>query len=237
MTLMNDALITLISAAAVTGFVHTLVGPDHYVPFVMMSRARKWSHGKTAAITVLCGLGHVLGSVALGAIGIAAGIAISRIESVESARGAMAAWLMIAFGLVYAAWGLKRMWRKRPHSHLHVHEDGEAHRHTHTHLSDHAHVHDEKKSITPWVLFTIFVFGPCEVLIPLLMFPAAQESLLGLIVVTVVFGVTTIGTMLVMVMALSYGFSAVRLGWLERGTHAVAGLMIAICGALILVGF
>lgn len=235
--MMTDALITLISFAAVTGFVHTLVGPDHYVPFVMMSRARKWSHRKTAAVTVLCGLGHVLGSVALGAIGIAAGIAISRIETVESARGTMAAWLMIAFGLVYAAWGLKRMWRNRPHSHLHVHEDGEAHQHTHTHRSEHAHVHDEKKSITPWVLFTLFVFGPCEVLIPFLMFPAAEESLFGLVVVTTVFGVTTIGTMLVMVLALSYGFRAVRLGWLERSTHAMAGLMIALCGTLILVGF
>ena len=237
----SDALLALVSLAALTGFVHTLAGPDHYLPFVMMSRARGWRWPRTALITFLCGLGHVLGSVVLGAIGIAAGIAISQLESLESARGDVAAWLMIAFGLIYAAWGIRRLGRGKKHTHVHLHKDGALHSHDHDHSHDgeHMHVHDEDpktRSITPWVLFTIFVFGPCEVLIPLLMFPAANESVSGLVLVTAVFGFTTIGTMLVMVLALGYGLRFVHLGWLERHVHTLAGLTIALCGALILLG-
>jgi hypothetical protein len=35
----------LILTAASIGFFHTLLGPDHYLPFIMMSWARKWSKG------------------------------------------------------------------------------------------------------------------------------------------------------------------------------------------------
>ena len=48
-----------LSLAAVSiSAVHTLLGPDHYLPFVAMSRVGKWSLRKTAIITVLCGIGH-----------------------------------------------------------------------------------------------------------------------------------------------------------------------------------
>ncbi len=54
------------------------------------------------------------------------------------------------------------------------------HAHEHTHDGEHAHVHEsESSSITPWVLFVIFVLGPCEPLIPLLMFPAASRGCLS----------------------------------------------------------
>jgi sulfite exporter TauE/SafE len=236
----SDELLGLISLAALTGCLHTLAGPDHYLPFIVMSRSRGWTRFQTAAITFLCGLGHVSGSVMLGGIGIAAGIAITRLETVESARGDLAAWLMIAFGLAYAAWGLRRVWRRKPHTHIHAHKGGVVHTHTHRHEENHVHVHDEDKkpsrSITPWILFTLFVFGPCEVLIPLLMVPAAEESLFGMVLVVLVFAATTIGTMLAVVLALSFGYQVIRLGWLERHMHSVAGLTIALCGILILVG-
>jgi hypothetical protein len=237
----SDALAALIGLAALTGFVHTLAGPDHYVPFVMMSRARGWSWTQTALVTFLCGVGHVLGSVVLGGIGIAAGLAISNIEAVESSRGTVAAWLMIGFGLLYAAWGFRRFMIGRKHTHIHVHDEAVIHRHMHGHNphGHHNHAHEGEarpRSVTPWVLFTIFVFGPCEVLIPILMIPAANESLPGLILVTAVFGLTTISTMLVMVLALSFGFRMMHLGWVERHIHTLSGAAIALCGALILLG-
>ena len=47
----------------------------------------------------------------------------------------------------------------------------------------------------------------------------------------------TIATMLLSVLGLYYGLNFLRIGWLERHLHAVAGFTIAICGALILLGF
>ncbi|GAG00740.1 unnamed protein product, partial [marine sediment metagenome] len=45
---MSNELIALYITAASIGFIHTVFGPDHYLPFVVMSKARKWSLGKTS---------------------------------------------------------------------------------------------------------------------------------------------------------------------------------------------
>lgn len=226
----------LAGTAATLGFVHTLIGPDHYLPFIVISRARNWSLPKTLLVSFLCGLGHVLSSVVLGFLGIGLGLAVGHLERVESTRGSIAAWLLIGFGLAYLVWGLRKAYRSRPHEHLHYHPDGQAHAHLHTHEDNHLHIHKEagengeKKNITPWVLFLIFVFGPCEPLIPLVMYPAAQHSISGVIIVTAAFGLTTILTMLIIIALSSWGLSFIRLGGLERYSHALAGGIIFISG-------
>ena len=232
---MSEELLILSLTAASIGFFHTLLGPDHYLPFIVMSKARNWSREKTVWVTALCGVGHILGSVVLGLIGVVAGIAISNIDVIESFRGELAAWLFIAFGLVYFAWGLKKAIRNKPHTHLHIHENGSKHSHTHKHEEEHLHAHEniKKKNITPWILFTIFVFGPCEPLIPLLMYPAAQENAFGVAVVAIIFGFVTVTTMLTLVMLAYYGISFISLGKLERYTHAFAGAAIFMSGIAI----
>jgi len=184
-------------------------------------------------VSFLAGLGHILSSVVLGLVGIALGLAVARLEGVESFRGQLAAWLLIGFGFAYFAWGIRRAWRDQPHTHVHAHALGEAHAHTHTHeRAEHVHLHGkpDQKSLTPWILFAIFVFGPCEPLIPLLMYPAARHSGAGVALVTAAFGLTTIATMLTIIALSSWGAKFVRLGKLERYSHALAGLMIFVSG-------
>lgn len=231
---MNSSIVILSGAAASIGFIHTAIGPDHYLPFIMMGRARQWSSAKTAWITFLCGLGHVLSSVILGFIGVLVGIQVMKLESLETFRGSVAAWLLIGFGFAYFVYGIRRAILYRPHTHMHSHGDFGEHKHEHTHASGHVHVHDKKKtSMTPWILFTIFVFGPCEPLIPLLMYPAAENGILGTILVASIFSVVTIGTMLVIVMFSSWGVSIIKLGKMERYTHAIAGGTICLSGLAI----
>ncbi len=232
---MSQDLLPLVITAASIGFLHTLVGPDHYVPFIMMSRSGKWSLFKTGVVTVLCGIGHVLSSVVLGLIGIGVGIAVTKVKAVESFRGNLAAWALIAFGLVYLIWGLRRAIRNRPHVHRHVHGDEGIHEHKHVHAQQHLHVHkgDGTANITPWILFTIFVFGPCEPLIPVLMYPAAKSSAFGVVLVAGVFGVVTIATMLTAVLIASWGLSLVHMERFERYSHALAGGTIFLCGMAI----
>jgi len=131
---LGGSLTVLLATAASIGFVHTVLGPDHYLPFIVMARARGWSLLRTLAITGLCGVGHVLGSVLLGAAGAILGIALGSLEAVEAVRGDLAAWLLIGFGAAYFAWGIRLAVRRRPHTHRHVHGDGVAHEHTHDHL-------------------------------------------------------------------------------------------------------
>jgi len=229
---MSKELWVLILAAASIGFFHTLFGPDHYLPFIVMSKSGQWSLRKTSLITFLCGLGHVLSSVLLGFVGVAFGIAVTKLEILESFRGNLAAWLLIAFGLVYFIWGARRAWRNKPHQHLHSHKNGDDHEHSHSHHTGHVHAHVEKdkKSMTPWVLFTIFIFGPCEPLIPLLMYPAAKGGFWNILIVTGVFAAVTIGTMMSVVLISAFGINFVPVSKLERYTHALAGATIFLCG-------
>jgi nickel/cobalt transporter (NicO) family protein len=230
--MINNEIWILAGTAVALGCVHTLIGPDHYLPFVAMAKARRWPLKKTLTIAFFSGLGHILSSVLLGFLGLALGIAVSRLQTAESWRGNTAAWLMIGFGFAYFIWGLHRAIKNRPHRHLHAHGSGEAHEHLHQHESEHVHVHDQKKkaNISPWVLFTIFVFGPCEPLIPLVMYPAAKHSLSGVILVAAAFGTATIATMLTIIALSTWGLSFVRLGRLERYAHALAGATILLSG-------
>jgi len=229
----------LLGTAVTIAVLHTLLGPDHYLPFVAMAKARQWPMVKTILVTILCGIGHVGSSVVLGLIGIAAGIGVSHLEGVESVRGNLAAWLLLSFGLVYTVWGIRRAIRNKPHAHVHVHADGANHVHKHTHADQHTHVHSapDPRSVTPWVLFVIFVFGPCEPLIPLLMYPAATDGgVAATCLVALTFSLFTIGTMTAVVVALSYGLQFVSLRPLERYTHALAGATVTLCGVAILLG-
>jgi len=233
--MLSHELTALTITAASIGFLHTLLGPDHYLPFIVLGRARRWSLSRTGLITILCGIGHIVSSVLLGLIGIAFGLAVARLEFVESVRGSIAAWALIAFGLVYTAWGIRHAMKGRPHTHFHVHDEDIIHSHHHVHAQEHVHIHDraERPNVTPWILFTIFVLGPCEPLIPVLMYPAVRESRSGLIWITAVFGTVTILTMLASVMLLSLGVKRVPLGRLNRYAHALAGLSLLLCGAAI----
>ncbi|MDD5454156.1 MAG: sulfite exporter TauE/SafE family protein [Candidatus Ratteibacteria bacterium] len=228
--------LTILTITAVSiGFFHTLFGPDHYLPFIVMAQARKWSLPRTTWITFLCGLGHVGSSVLLGLAGIALGIAVGKLEFIESFRGNVAAWMLIAFGLVYFVWGLKRALRNQPHTHMHLHRGGDSHTHEHKHSSEHMHIHEKEKAVnlTPWILFTIFVFGPCEPLIPLIMYPAAKHSISGTVLVAAVFSAVTISTMLGIVLVSTFGINFLPMQKLQRYNHALAGGVILMCGLAI----
>ncbi len=208
---MNADIQILIYTALSAGFVHTILGPDHYLPFVLLGKARQWSLSKLLGLTLICGIGHILSSVIIGLLGVAFGVAIEKLEFIESIRGNWAAWSLIAFGLVYAIWGLRNALKHRHHHHYKM----------------------EEKSLTPWFIFIIFVLGPCEILIPLLMYPAAKESVSGMLAVTTVFSISTITTMLIMVSVLSFGFHFVSLKKIGHYMHFIAGLLIAISGLAI----
>jgi len=231
---MNDSIALLSFTAISIGFLHTILGPDHYLPFILLSQAKNWSTKKTMLITFLCGVGHVLSSVVLGLVGIAVGISVSKLVSVESFRGNIAAWLFISFGLVYMIISIRNLMKNKKHSHPHLHADGSKHLHEHDHHRGHSHFHQEDiVKTTPWILFLIFVFGPCEPLIPILMYPAAEHNFTGAIIVSVLFSVVTIGTMMSVVLAFKLGLNKINLKPVEKYSHLIAGTMIFASGLAI----
>jgi len=232
---MNNSIALLSFTAISIGFIHTILGPDHYLPFIVLSQAKKWSHRKTMIVTFFCGIGHVMSSVILGLIGIAVGISVTKLVSVESFRGNIAAWLFVAFGFVYMIISIRNLIKKRKHTHSHFHLHGEEHEHEHNHHDAHTHIHqNDVFKTTPWVLFLIFVFGPCEPLIPLVMYPAAKHNFHGAVLVAILFSITTIATMMLVVLAFNMGLNKINLKPVEKYSHLIAGTMIFLSGLAII---
>jgi len=207
----NAETIILLGTAASVGFLHTIIRPEHYLPFVVLGRARAWSTSRTVLVTLACGIGHMISSVVFGFIGIGLGLAVSRLEPVQSARGEIASWTLIGFGILYMAWGIVRAIRHRTDRHAHS---------------------TKRKGITPWALFLIFLLGPCEPLIPLLLVAAATGGTLDISAVAGVFSVVAVGTMVAAVLVLRPGLVRFPLGRMERYAHALAGLMICVSGGV-----
>ena len=229
---MTNEFLILLTTTVTLALLHTLAGPDHYLPFIVISKARRWKIRQTIWFTALCGLGHVGSSVILGFIGIALGLAVGQLEFIEGVRGSIISWVFMSFGLLYMIWGIRKAYKNKIHTHSHYHSKERLHKHEHTHHHEHVHIHesDKKGKITPWILFTIFIFGPCEPLIPIVMYPAAKYNFSDMVILIIIFSLITIGTMIALVTAASYGFKFLPVKKYERYTHALAGGTIFACG-------
>lgn len=201
------SLTVILMSTATIAVVHSLA-PDHWVPFVSIGRARKWSTSRMASITLLAGIGHVGTSVLIGAVGMVLGFSLTGLESIEGNRGAVAGLLLIGFGLAYAIWGLKQL---RSHAHSET---------------------DVAKSTAVWTLIAIFVLGPCEPLIPL-MFISAAHGWSAVLVVSALFGAITIVMMIGQALIVYLGLDMFRVGRRinHHHSHIIAGLVIAATGA------
>ena len=91
----------LLTTALATSLLHTLI-PDHWLPFVLIGRARRWSVGRTALISGFSGLVHTLGSLMLG--GIAWLIGIGAADALGETMERASLWLLIGFGGPVAAY-------------------------------------------------------------------------------------------------------------------------------------
>jgi hypothetical protein len=205
----------LVGAAIGVGAVHTSA-PDHWVPFAALARAQRWSARRTAAITALCGLGHVTVSALLGLLALVSGREIFQTfgERLESLSGL----LLIGFGIAYGLWGLRHAMASRIHERTH----GHAHAHHHAH-----HAHD--RSLTPLTLFLLFSADPCVAVIPLV-FASAPLGWLGTFGVVLAYEIATIGTMVLLVLPARAATHAMRGVWIDRYGDAFAGGVVAAVG-------
>ncbi len=231
---MTGASISLLVSAAAIAIIHAAFGPDHWLPFAMLARARGWSRARTLTVTFWSGLGHIASSLALAIAGLLLGLEASRIAGLEQARGAFAAWGLLAFGGAYGLWGVRTALRNRHGLVPHVHEGG-------LHLHAHGDVRHRHGVTAPapsrarfGTLFAVFVLGPCEPLIPLFVLPASRGEWALAGWTALVFSIVTIASMLGLVAFASEGVARIPFGPLERWSHAFAGGVIAVCGAGVL---
>jgi sulfite exporter TauE/SafE len=220
---LNALLLGAISIAVV----HALI-PSHWLAFALVGRAQRWSKARTLEITALAGAGHILTTVALGALVSAAGKAVFKFLP-ERAEHAITAGFLILLGLYFAYPTLRG---KRGCTHHHDHDYGldRAAEEEQANL-------DAAKRSSPTVMGALVLgltLSPCLDLLPIYI-AAAPLSWAGVGLICLTMGIVTLGLMLLFVSLALQGLQRLNLGWLERNEGLAVGIILAAIGLLLFV--
>jgi len=228
----------LLMTAAATAAFHTLI-PDHWLPFVLVGRARGWSGRTTAAVSGLSALVHTVLSLALGLAALLLGQSVAHAVGERLERGSGV--LLVVFGTAYAVWA----WRKGGHFHpggalLHArdeadhcdgHEGPASVDHLHYHADDAWIGKEAGKGAVPLAL--IVGLNPCVLVLPV-MVATADQGKGALALVTAAYAITTIALMVGLSVAGVVGTRRLPVPAIARHMETASGILIAICGAVFL---
>lgn len=198
---------TFFTSIAVTGFVVAFLHaalPTHWLPFVLVGRAQKWSTGRTLGVTLLAGLGHVGLTIALGLGLVVAGLAL------EPRLGGLFHWvvggLMVAVGLFYIARG--------------------RHNHALPEAGRRAYASDRAAIIA---LVTLLTLSPCEAFLPYYL-AGMQHGWQAFLVLSGVLMAATSAGMLIFTSLSLAGFKRLGLQWVERYEETILGAALIVVG-------
>lgn len=228
----------LLLTAAATAAIHTLI-PDHWLPFVLVGRARGWSGRQTAMVSGFSAAVHALLSVALGLLALRLGTTAASAlgEGLERGSGL----LLIAFGAAYAIWA----WRKRGHFHPGgelLHAQGEGRRcdgSEGAQASEHLHYHADEAWIRAdtgkgaMALALIVGLNPCVLLLPIMVATAA-EGPEAVALVTLAYATTTVALMVGLSVAGVLGARRLKVPAAARHMETASGILIALSGVVFL---
>jgi len=236
---MNSAVLTTIAATGFTvAFCHAAI-PTHWLPFVLVSRARGWGRAKTFAVTVVAGLGHVALTTLLGL-----GIAWFGFQ-LDEKLGHLFPWIaggtLIAIGLFYF-W---RQWRGGGICH-HALPGGHHHPSEHCgHETDHSHWDDELHDsalVSPksgdWAaiggLLVMLTLSPCEGFLPVYL-SGVQFGWRGFIVLSLILAVATLTGMILFTWLALLGLERLKIRNLEHTEAGLLGVLFSLLGVLLIV--
>lgn len=229
-------LYTLLTTALLTSLFHTLI-PDHWLPFVLIGRARGWSARTAVAVSGLSALIHSALSVLLGLCALLVGQTSARLlgETLEQSAAA----LLVVFGLLYAGWA----WHKKGHFHpggrlLHGADrpcaGGEGDTHPgHLHYHADGGLIDGRGGPGAWSLAVIVGANPCVLILPLMM-ATAPEGFRSTALVTLAYVVPTVILMVGLTVGGVISLRRIRLPLAAQYMEMASGVLIAIAGVVFL---
>ena len=237
LSLMQSPVLTTIAATGFTvAFFHAAI-PTHWLPFVLVARARGWGRAKTLAVTALAGLGHVALTSLIGLLIAWFGFRLE--EKVE--------WFpRLAGGLLLAIAGFY-FWRQWSGAGIcHHHAPGSDHQ-ADEHCGEEkeqSHWQEELKG-TPIVsaqagewpaisgLFVMLTLSPCEGFLPVYL-SGVQFGWTGFFVLSAILAVATLAGMALFTWLALLGFERFGLKKFERIEAGLLGALFAALGLLIL---
>ena len=234
---MNATVLTSIAATGFTvAFFHAAL-PTHWLPFVLVARARGWSRAKTLLATLCAGLGHVTLTSLLG-------VAIAWFGfQLDERVGASFPWLIGVFLVAVGGYYFSRQWRGKGICHHHApggrHQPSEACGHE----EDHSHWEEELQE-SPLVssragdwaamsgLFMMLTLSPCEGFLPIYL-SGVKFGWHGFALLTAILAVGALAGMTLFTWLTLLGMDRLKLQWLERREAGLVGAMFVLLGALV----
>lgn len=183
--------------------------PTHWLSFVLVARAQRWTAGKMLRVTVFSGLGHVTTTAVVGLV--AAALGKDLLRHVETLDTPLPALILLAFALYYLVSG----WRREGHRHC-----------THDHSEDPL----AADKVAVGALFLEMTLSPCESLIPLF-FAAGALSWGALVAMALLSSLLTVAVMALFSFLAFKGYARISFPWLERNERLVLGGLLILLGA------
>ncbi|MBI5768219.1 MAG: hypothetical protein HZA93_10515 [Verrucomicrobia bacterium] len=233
----NSVLTTLAATGFAVAFLHAAI-PTHWLPFVLVARARQWGRAKTLTVTVAAGLGHVALTTLLGALVAWLGFQLG--DRLGQAFPWIAGGALLVIGGYY-------FWRQiRGGGICHHHPPGSSH-HADEHCGEakeHSHWEDEMKDSAlvtnradDWAaiggLFVMLTLSPCEGFLPVYL-SAVQFGWRGFLVLSAILAVAALAGMLIFTWLALLGFEKIEVRSFERYEAALLGTVFAVLGVLVI---
>ncbi|MNK15347.1 hypothetical protein D3C87_334840 [compost metagenome] len=207
--LQQPVLISLLGGGFVAAFLHAAL-PTHWLPFVLVGRAQRWSLMRVMTVAVTAGLAHIASTALVGSLIVAAGLALN------AWIGGLLPHLSAALLFIFGAFYLARASLQKP-----VTATGPEAEVPEPAVSDRAAF---------WGLVLMMAVTPGEVLLPIYL-SSATEGVAALGLLTLSFAAGTVLGMTLLSALASAGYSILRLERWARYEGAILGV------ALILIGF
>ena len=209
--LQPSLLVSLLLGGVVTAFLHAAL-PTHWLPFVLVGRAQRWSLATTLWSVLAAGLAHIAVTAVVGGLIVAAGLALD--QWVAGVLPWVSAGLLFVLGLFY----LTRAALMKP-----VPASGP---------DIEAPAATVSQAAAFWGLVAVMAASPGEVLLPLYL-STAEEGLMVMALLTVVLAVGTVLGMAVFTTLARAGASILKLERWARYEGAILGLALIGLGLLV----
>jgi len=207
---------SLLGGGFAAAFLHAAL-PTHWLPFVLVGRAQRWSLTRNLLAVTAAGLAHIATTAVVGSLIVAAGMALD--EVVAGLLPHLSAVLLFGFGGFY----LIKSFVRRP-----AMAGGPS-----LDLAEPPGLQDKAShSAAFWGLVAVMALSPGEVLLPIYM-SSAQEGAMALALLTLVFAVGTVLGMATFTTLARAGASVLRLERWARYEGAILGVALIAIGLLI----
>jgi len=210
--LQQPVLISLLGGGFVAAFLHAAM-PTHWLPFVLVGRAQRWSLMRVMTVAVTAGLAHIASTALVGSLIVAAGLALN------AWIGGLLPHLSAALLFIFGAFYLARASLQKP-----ITATGPEAEVPEPAVSDRAAF---------WGLVLMMAVTPGEVLLPIYL-SSATEGVAALGLLTLSFAAGTVLGMTLLSALASAGYSILRLERWARYEGAILGISLIIIGLLVM---